>query len=253
MKTRTNQPIELVSTDDIEHLSDSVLNELKCGDIITKQTGNMKHTYIVSYKEEKHGICLSYFACGYLETISYDYTNGHWVFNSKDVFYVGDMSEYDLVVKTIEQTQANYSADFSSQEILDLNTGITYNPIYARLEQIGNVLYIVNVFELENTTQSTLTIGNARIKVSLPKSIGDKIYDVNGHTLSQDELYSVPISADVGLKGDQSYPLDLNRKVFNVVLKHTDEDELTLCFFELTSINAGQTQLCSFRTFLTLL
>lgn len=88
MKTRTNQPIELFSTDDIEHLSDSVLNELKCGDIITKQTGNMKHTYVVSYKEEKHGICLSYFACGYLETISYDYTDGHWVFNSKDVCLV---------------------------------------------------------------------------------------------------------------------------------------------------------------------
>lgn len=159
----------------------------------------------------------------------------------------------DIKVKTIEQSEANYSLDFGSKEMLDLSSGITYNPIYARLEQIGNVLYIVNVFELENTTESTLTIGNARIKVSLPKSIGNKIYDVNGHTLSQAEITSIAISGDVGLKGDQSYPSDLNRKVFNVVLKHTDEDEMTIAFYELSNINAGQTQLCSFRTFLTLL
>lgn len=159
----------------------------------------------------------------------------------------------DIKVKTIEQSEPNYSADFSSKEMLDLNTGIEYNPIYARLEQIGNVLYIVNVFELENTTESTLNIGNTRLKVSLPKSIGDKIIDVNGHALSEVEITSTAISADIGLKGDQYYPGDLNRKIFNVTLNHTAKDELTISFFELGSINGGQTQLCSFRTFLTLL
>ena len=45
----------------------------------------MYHTYIVTYKEEYKGICLSYFAAGYLETVSYDYTDGVWVYNSTDV------------------------------------------------------------------------------------------------------------------------------------------------------------------------
>ena len=101
MKTRTNQPIELANTQDIEHLSDSFLNELKAGDIITKQTGEQKHTYVVSYKEEKHGICLTYVDCGYMETISYDYTNGHWVFNSKDVIEVPTQSGTKLYKHTL--------------------------------------------------------------------------------------------------------------------------------------------------------
>ena len=72
--------------DDIENIDGDILDELKCGDIVAKMTGDMKHSYHVSYKEEQHGICLTYDACGYLETISYDYTDGEWVFNSKDVW-----------------------------------------------------------------------------------------------------------------------------------------------------------------------
>ena len=93
MKTRTNQPIVLPSTADIEHLSDTFIDQLKCGDIIIKKTGEQTHSYRVSYKQEKHGICLTYVDCGYMETISYDYTDGHWVFNSKDVCQVASKSE----------------------------------------------------------------------------------------------------------------------------------------------------------------
>lgn len=138
MKTRTNQPIELFSTDDIEHLSDSVLNELKCGDIITKQTGNLKHTYVVSYKEEKHGICLSYFACGYLETISYDYINGHWVFNSKDVCLVPE--DKTLVLENVSfnedgqpvLTSANNSLIYQQKPQFLLCKGELNDEIYTR-------------------------------------------------------------------------------------------------------------------------
>lgn len=88
-KRKYNNLVDSVTTtidvDNIETLTDSELNSLKVGDIVRKKTGNQKHCYIVTYKEENHGICLSYFDCGYLETISYDYTDGHWLFNSKDV------------------------------------------------------------------------------------------------------------------------------------------------------------------------
>lgn len=71
---------------DITALTNDVLNQLKPGDMVIKKTGNMEHTYIVTYKEEKHGICISYFAAGYSETVSYDYTDGNWVYNSTDVW-----------------------------------------------------------------------------------------------------------------------------------------------------------------------
>ena len=88
LKTRTNQPVyyKLPVSSNMEQLSDGLLNSLKVGDVVQKKTGNQKHCYIVSYKEEKKGICLTYVdGSGYMETISYDYTGGHWVYNSKDV------------------------------------------------------------------------------------------------------------------------------------------------------------------------
>ena len=87
-----NSAIKL-DVSNIVSLTDDELNNLKCGDIVVKKTGNQKHNYIVTYKEEKHGICLSYYAAGYLETVSYDYTNGHWVYNSTDIFNMAEIPE----------------------------------------------------------------------------------------------------------------------------------------------------------------
>ena len=75
-----------VDNDEIEKLPNEVLEQLDCGDFIIKRTGNMKHRYFVSYKEAGVGICFTYVACGYIETISYDKVGGNWVFNSKDVW-----------------------------------------------------------------------------------------------------------------------------------------------------------------------
>ena len=77
-----------VATDDIEKLSKEALDGLSVGDKVIKITGKQKHLYFVTYKGEGvgEGICLSYFACGYLETISYDLTSEGWAFNSKDVW-----------------------------------------------------------------------------------------------------------------------------------------------------------------------
>ena len=78
----------MVMTDDIEHLPSEVLDSLNVGDVIIKVTGKQKHLYQVTYKGDGvgEGICMSYFACGYLETISYDLTENGWAYNSKDVW-----------------------------------------------------------------------------------------------------------------------------------------------------------------------
>lgn len=90
-----------VASGSVEELGDEDLNILKAGDIVEKTTGKQRHTYIVTYKEEKHGICLSYFNAGYTETVSYDYVDGHWVFNSKDVVPIENVE--DAVEGTIDK------------------------------------------------------------------------------------------------------------------------------------------------------
>ena len=141
MKTRTNQPIELMNTLDIEHLPDDFLDTLKAGDILTKQTGNQKHTYVVSYKEEKHGICITYVACGYMETISYDYTDGHWVFNSKDVIEVPTLDdvEQDLVGKYVRIMNAPTSTTLTDEQIAQIREGVFINGEF--LSHVNPVLF----------------------------------------------------------------------------------------------------------------
>lgn len=78
----------IIETDDIENLSSEALDDLKVGDVVVKRTGKQTHAYHVSYKGEGvgEGICLSYNTTGYSETISYDFTEEGWKFNSKDVW-----------------------------------------------------------------------------------------------------------------------------------------------------------------------
>lgn len=73
-----------VETENITGLTTTQLNALKPGDKVLKKTGNMVHTYTVSYKEEGQGICLTYVDASLAETVSYDYVEGEWVYNSTD-------------------------------------------------------------------------------------------------------------------------------------------------------------------------
>lgn len=86
-KTRTNQPVYYFfeSQQDMTKLSGSFLNSLVAGDIVVKQTGEQQHAYIVSYKEDGTGICLTYTDASVVETISYDYVGSNWEYNSTDI------------------------------------------------------------------------------------------------------------------------------------------------------------------------
>ena len=90
MKVRIPRILE---AKDITKLSNAQINKLRCADFVVKLTGNLQHSYRVSYKEDKVGICLSYSAAGYLETVSYDYVDGNWVYNSTDVTRITDNAQ----------------------------------------------------------------------------------------------------------------------------------------------------------------
>ena len=82
------QGVHKFETSAITEMTDEELDAIKCGDIIVKKTISgdniLSHAYICTFKEDKSGICLSYFDASGAETVSYDYTDGHWVYNSTD-------------------------------------------------------------------------------------------------------------------------------------------------------------------------
>lgn len=87
MKTRSNMPLFVVECSDVKALSNSQIDLLRCGDYLVKKDESGEHAYKVSFKKEGVGICLTYCdGSGYIETVSYDFTNGDWVYNSTDVF-----------------------------------------------------------------------------------------------------------------------------------------------------------------------
>lgn len=190
LKTRTNQPVyyKLPVSSNIQSLSDDLLNSLKVGDVVQKKTGNAKHCYIVTYKEEKHGICLSYFdGSGYLETISYDYTDGHWVYNSKDVCkvvsqenLVSSLANKDVTVKTL--TTTSHAKIF--ERIIDSDnhqryqlipftpsteSGVTYT--YSKAILNGYSLRIILAGKID-ANKATFSKGN---EITLPAWIWNKI------------------------------------------------------------------------------
>ena len=76
---------------DITALTAAQLDSLNVGDKVVKITGTDKHLYLVTYKATiGGGICLSYNAAGYGETVSYDRTASGWVYNSTDVKTYGE-------------------------------------------------------------------------------------------------------------------------------------------------------------------
>lgn len=108
MKTRSNMPLYVVECTDITKLTDDQINLLRCGDYLVKKTGKQRHAYKVTYKEDGQGICLSYFNAGYSETVSYDFTAGHWVYNSTDVSNTEDVVEDMVEGGTLENAKPIY-------------------------------------------------------------------------------------------------------------------------------------------------
>ena len=117
--TNTTQILEV---EDIEALTDEQLENLKAGDIVLKLTNNMKHTYIVTYKEDRVGLCLSYFDFGYSETVSYDYDSENEAWTLNDVERLNTKQELDDIKDDITDLNNN------KQDKLTAGSGITIDP-----------------------------------------------------------------------------------------------------------------------------
>ncbi len=165
--------VKLKDITNIQSLTDEQINELKAGDIVLKKTGEQTHAYIVSYKEEGQGICLTYADATYLETISYDYVDGNWVYNSKDSTVVASKDYVDSLLSGALKREI-----VETLPTEDIDTNTIYMVLDSGSSQQGNVyneyLYINNAWELIGTT-ATASVGLYLHNINLQRD------DSNGH------------------------------------------------------------------------
>lgn len=250
LKTRTNQPVyyKLPVSSNIQSLSDDLLNSLRVGDVVQKKTGNQKHCYIVTYKEEKHGICLTYTDCGYMETISYDYTDGHWVFNSKDVKEVlgkgdniqvnGITSNGDVAISGDLDVSGEGKGVITGNEIIEIMDGysasgetkenLTYSINYCGAVKTGNKLTLVVSYSVTRTGSVDNNFMSP-VEFTLPLSIANKIIPFSSTYVDVKKVSFVDVSAPTVGSVDLSCVIlkpentKLKIRVYNVSSLTTDK------------------------------
>lgn len=99
----SNNGLAALTAGNITTLTTNQINDLKCGDIVLKEDSTGKHAYIVSYKKDGTGICLTYADASVVETVSYDYSGSAWVYNSTDITPIKNV----VANPTLAGTEAN--------------------------------------------------------------------------------------------------------------------------------------------------
>lgn len=125
----------------ITGLTNYQINKLEVGDVVAKNTNGQLHHYIVSYKQENVGICLTYTDASVCETVSYDFVEGNWIYNSTDVTELGGSGATYTAGTGIQITNENV--------INNTQDEVVANPTLAGTEanltglQIGNTKFKV--------------------------------------------------------------------------------------------------------------
>ena len=96
------------------------------------------------------------------------------------------LTDKDLKVKTLEQSEFNYSIPFE----LNASQSLTINNIYNRFAVIDNVLFVIVNFILTNSTGETKTLGSGyghvgNLQFEIDSEIANKLVDINGVKVSE--------------------------------------------------------------------
>ena len=151
----------------------------------------------------------------------------------------------DVKVKTIEQSEANWEINDIFDSI-SVDEGLVYTKIYARFEEINGILYIVHIFDVENTTESSINFAFNK-NIVLPEEIAKKIYDVSGknvHELSPDNITTSYAMYGSGSELISTRAFSLRNRNF--------ENTMNYLSASATPIPANTTIHFTFREFLTL-
>ena len=219
MKTRTNQPVDEIVVGNIKQLTGEQIDNLECGDIVCKEDETGKHSYVVTFKKDRVGICLTYGdGSGYIETVSYDYTGGAWVYNSTDVYQGSQkLNIADFKLENIKDAQGHnrfIEGDIDAETI----TGMT--KYYGKWALSGTHLLIVFAANLANGSSINYkTI--AKLK-NVPEWILDKIYTLfsNIAVISNPNAYN-------SAGGTQTFPCQLRKVDGELTIYKTGDLTLT--------------------------
>lgn len=158
-----------------------------------------------------------------------------------------DFSGVDLKVKTLEQVNPNYVKDLGAviEALSDANK--TYTNIYSKLEQYGNILYIVINFKI--TALADGTYGGETIDIeNIPSEIGEKIYDMKGKKLTEVGEASITI-----MNGGSSATGTANWSVIgNAYFNHRNENRITAYLGASQAMTTGGERYYTLRSFIIL-
>lgn len=160
-----NIATEPLEVEDIEALTDEQLENLKAGDIVLKLTNGMKHTYIVTYKEDRVGLCLSYFDFGYSETVSYDYDSEVEAWTLNDVERLNIKQELDDIKDDITDLDTN------KQDKLTAGSGITIDPETNEISSDGVTYTAGTNINIDENNEISCTVDTSNFV--------EKLYPVN--------------------------------------------------------------------------
>ena len=169
---------------------------------------------------------------------------------------VGALAGQDVSVKTIEQTNANWSADMSFSPGT-LPSDVSYTAGFSKAIKINGEIHFIFHCKLTNSGGSSQTVfylGAANIL--LPQAISEKIYDMEGNTVHEHVDSNVLITAGKATVCSSLSAISSAFGEINFGLFHSNNliDRLSFQVALSTglAIPAGETRYISARVCLTL-
>ena len=180
-KLKKNELTIVSTTDNIRALSTTDINKLRAGDIVLKEDETGKHAYVVSYKKDGTGICMTYTDATYAETISYDYNSvtKEWVYNSMDSIEFVSKSYVDSLMSGALKREI-----VETLPTEDIDTNTIYMVLDSEASTQGNVyneyMYINNSWELIGSTAA----GSVKKYIHYIRLYCYRNYGINDYDLS---------------------------------------------------------------------
>lgn len=156
-----------VKVADVKNIDGTIIEQLKCGDIVIKEDASGEHAYVVTFKSET-GMCMTYADASVVETQSYDKVDDEWVYNSED----------KMNINSFEQI---YDKDGHKRFIegnLGLNEIEGLSLSFGKWSLSGSDLSIVAVLSATNGTE--IPTGTIFTLQNLPDWILEKIFPLYG-------------------------------------------------------------------------
>ena len=156
----------------IKSLSNDVINNLRCGDVVLKEDSSGKHAYLVSFKSDS-GLCLTYCDAYCVETQSYDKSGDNWVYNSEDKTIIAEP-----LMENIVDSQGHKRFVEGDIDLRESVSQIT--KLYGKWSLSGSHLLIVLAFSVADTT---VVSSQAIATVNVPEWVLNKIVPLFGNNV----------------------------------------------------------------------